>query len=94
MQPKPRAVYAHSAILGMGLLPEFRRKGIGKELIQRALAAARTFGFHRVELTVRQNNANAIELYREVGFEIEGLQRDAIRIDGVYENVVLMAVLF
>ena len=52
----------------MGLLPAFRRQGIGKRLIQRALAAARDFGLRRVELTVRENNANAIALYRRVGF--------------------------
>jgi RimJ/RimL family protein N-acetyltransferase len=91
---KPRPIYAHSGVLGMGLLPEFRRKGIGKELIQRTLAAAREFGFHRVELTVREDNANAIALYKKVGFEIEGLQRDAFLVDGVYENLIMMARLF
>jgi RimJ/RimL family protein N-acetyltransferase len=91
---KPRPIYAHSGVLGMGLLPEFRRKGIGKELIQRTLAAAREFGFHRVELTVREDNANAIALYKKVGFEMEGLQRDAFLVDGVYENLIMMAVLF
>jgi ribosomal protein S18 acetylase RimI-like enzyme len=92
--PKPRPIYAHSGVLGMGLLPEFRRKGIGKELIQRTLAAARIFGFHRVELAVRQDNANAIELYKKIGFEIEGVQREAILVDGTYENLILMGLLF
>jgi ribosomal protein S18 acetylase RimI-like enzyme len=89
-----RPIYAHSAILGMGLLPEFRGKGIGRKLIRRTLAAAREFGFHRVELTVREDNLNAIELYKQVGFEIEGLQRDAFLVDGVYVNLIMMAVLF
>jgi ribosomal protein S18 acetylase RimI-like enzyme len=92
--PKPRPIHANAGVLGMGLLPEFRRQGIGKQLILRTLGAAREFGFHRVELTVREDNANAIELYKKVGFELEGRQRDAIRVDGVYENLVLMAVLF
>jgi RimJ/RimL family protein N-acetyltransferase len=91
---KPRPIYAHTGVLGMGLLPDFRNKGIGRELIQRTLAAARAFGFHRVELTVRENNANAIELYKKAGFEIEGLLRDAIQVEGAYENQILMAVLF
>jgi ribosomal protein S18 acetylase RimI-like enzyme len=91
--PKPRPIYAHSGVLGIALLPEFRSRGIGRQLIDRTLIAARTFGFHRVELTVRENNANAIELYKTVGFEIEGLQRDAVKVDGVFENVVMMATL-
>jgi ribosomal protein S18 acetylase RimI-like enzyme len=92
--PKPRPIYAHSGVLGMGLLPQFRHHGIGKRLILQALAAAQAFGMQRVELTVRENNANAIALYRNVGFEIEGVQRNAVFVDGTYENLILMAVLF
>ena len=91
---KPGALYAHGGVLGMGLLPAFRRQGIGKQLIQRALAAAQDFGFRRVELTVRANNLNAIELYKRVGFRVEGVQRDAIRVNGDYENLILMGLLF
>jgi ribosomal protein S18 acetylase RimI-like enzyme len=92
--PKPRPIYAHSGVLGMGLLPQFRHQGIGKRLIVQALAAARGFALQRVELTVRENNANAIALYKKVGFEIEGVQRNAILVDRTYENLILMAVLF
>jgi ribosomal protein S18 acetylase RimI-like enzyme len=91
---KARLIYAHAGVLGMGLLPPFRRRGIGSDLIQRTLNAAQAFGFHRVELMVRENNTNAIELYKKVGFETEGVQRDAIQVDGVYENLIFMAVLF
>jgi RimJ/RimL family protein N-acetyltransferase len=92
--PRERPVYAHAGVLGMGLLPQFRGQGIGIGLIRRSLAAARAFGFHRVELTVREDNANAIELYNKVGFETEGVQRHAMQVDGAYENLILMAVLF
>ena len=92
--PKPRPIYAHAGVLGMGLLPEFRGQGLGGRLIRQTLAAARVFRLNRVELSVRENNAGAIALYKRVGFEIEGLQRNATRVEGVYENVVLMATLF
>jgi len=92
--PKVRPIHAHTGVLGMALLPPFRGQGIGGDLIRRALAAAKAFGFHRVELTVREDNANAIALYRKFGFATEGLQRDAVQVDGVYGNVVFMAVLF
>ena len=92
--PKPRPIYAHNGVLGMGLLPQFRGRGIGKRLIAQALAAAQDFGLQRVELTVRENNVNAIALYKKVGFEIEGVQREAILVDGSYENLILMGLLF
>jgi ribosomal protein S18 acetylase RimI-like enzyme len=92
--PLDRPTQAHRGVLGMGLLPRFRGRGIGTKLTQSALAAARAFGLHRVELTVREHNTGAIELYKKAGFEIEGVQRDAVLVDGVYENVVCMAMVF
>ena len=92
--PKERPIYAHGGVLGIGLLPRFRGQGIGTNLIRSTLAATRTIGLHRVELTVRENNTRAIELYKKAGFVVEGLQRDAVQIDSVYENVVCMALLF
>jgi ribosomal protein S18 acetylase RimI-like enzyme len=85
---------AHRGVFGLGLLPQFRGQGIGTKLTKKALAAARAFGLHRAELTVREHNTGAIGLYKKEGFEIEGVQRDAVLIDGVYENVVCMARVF
>jgi RimJ/RimL family protein N-acetyltransferase len=92
--PNPRPIHAHVGVLGMALLPEFRQQGIGGRLIRQTLDAAHAFGLHRVELTVRENNAVAIEPYKKVGFAIEGLQRSRILVDGAYENHILMGMLF
>ncbi len=92
--PKSMLVHAHIGALGIALLPEFRRRGLGERLMRQTLAAARAFGLHRIELTVRQDNKSAIALYRKVGFETEGLMCDAVRVDGVYGNVIMMARLF
>lgn len=62
--------------------------------MRRTLEAARAFGVHRVELTVREDNKNATALYKKIGFEIEGLMRAAMKVDGVYENTYLMSLLF
>jgi ribosomal protein S18 acetylase RimI-like enzyme len=89
--PMSRPVQAHRGVFGIGVLPQFRGQGIGTKLTKKALAAARAFGLHRVELTVREHNTGAIELYKKEGFEIEGVQRYAVLVDGAYENVVRMA---
>ena len=90
---RTRVVYAHCGTLGIGLLPKFRGQGIGRQLMQRAIDAAFAFGLTRIELTVRENNVNAIALYKSLGFEIEGLHRNAVCIEGHYENLYSMALL-
>jgi ribosomal protein S18 acetylase RimI-like enzyme len=92
--PKSGPIDARIGILGMGLLPQFRHQGIGTRLMRQALEAARAFGFSRVELAVRQNNENAIALYKRFGFVTEGFQRNACKVDGEYENLILMGLLF
>jgi len=76
---RTRVIYSHCGTLGVGLLPEFRGKGIGRKLMQRTIGAAFAFGLTRIELTVRENNVNAIALYKSLGFEIEGLHRKVSR---------------
>ena len=90
---RTRVIYSHCGSLGIGLLPEFRGKGIGRQLMQRAIEAAFAFGLTRIELAVRERNANAIALYKSLGFEVEGLHRNAVCIEGQYENLYSMALL-
>jgi RimJ/RimL family protein N-acetyltransferase len=90
---RTRIIYSHCGTLGVGLLPEFRGRGIGRKLMQRTINAAFAFGLTRIELTVREGNVNAIALYKSLGFEIEGLHRNAVCIEGEYENLYSMALL-
>ncbi|KJC33643.1 acetyltransferase [Bradyrhizobium sp. LTSP885] len=90
---KARPVHSHVGILGMGLLPAFRGQGLGIKLIERALTAAKEFGFHRVELSVRADNLNAIALYKKAGFEPEGRLRNGVYVDNVHCDLMLMGIL-
>lgn len=84
----------HSGVVGIGLLPDHRGRGLGEKLMLQALAAARAFGFGRVELSVRHDNARALALYRKVGFKIEGQKRHALQVDGVFHDLIIMGLLF
>lgn len=84
---------AHVGILGMGVVPLARGRGIGRALIEAAIGRAWEQGFSRIELAVRTDNPNAKALYDRMGFEVEGLNRSAFRIDGQHYDAHAMALL-
>ena len=88
-----RSAQAHCGVLGMGIIPGYRDRGLGRKLMLAALESAKTAGMHRVELHAHADNFRAIALYEKVGFVHEGVASDAIRIDGRYIDSVLMALI-
>jgi len=89
-----RPVFAHSGSLGIGVIAGYRGLGIGEALMRAALQKAKESGLTRIELTVRENNANAIALYTKIGFVVEGLHPNAVRVDRQYENHISMGLIF
>jgi len=59
----------HHAELGIGLLPQYRNRGIGSELIVRSLEWAKFVGLHTVELTVSPQNSIAVHVFAKCGFK-------------------------
>jgi ribosomal protein S18 acetylase RimI-like enzyme len=53
----------------MGVVPQRRGRGFGKELLLKALTEAWAAGVRRVVLSVDSRNRPAAELYRTMGFE-------------------------
>ena len=51
-----------------------RRCGVGRLLVEKALAKAKELGISDVTLEVRASNEGAIKLYEEFGFEQEGVR--------------------
>jgi ribosomal protein S18 acetylase RimI-like enzyme len=87
--PAPREVSQHVGVLGMGILAAWRGRGLGRRLIEATLVAA-AGRFEQVDLDVYGQNANAIALYRSVGFVEQGRKRGGRKLDGVYDDIVLM----
>lgn len=81
---------SHRGGLGMGLVPEFRGKGIGGKLLKAVLNHAKSFGLEKVELHVYTSNEPAIALYKKFGFEQEGLIRKYRKLDGQYFDCLAM----
>jgi ribosomal protein S18 acetylase RimI-like enzyme len=90
---RPRPTQRHSGILGMGVIREYRGKGIGRALLQATLASARAGGLRRIELTVRADNDPARRLYESFGFVTEGLCKRHMCVEGEFVDSWLMALL-
>ncbi len=89
--PKPFEGLNHVGTLGMGVLSKYRGKGIGKQLLQTAIHHAHTKNsIEKVELEVFSSNTSAVELYKKYGFVIEGERVKARKLDGQYDNILLM----
>jgi RimJ/RimL family protein N-acetyltransferase len=81
----------HRVEFGVGVLKEFWGYGIGKNLLKESTRWADTNGVRKVSLSVLETNEKAINLYKENGFEIEGiLKDDKLLLDGNYYNTILM----
>ena len=53
--------------------------------------AANEADFERIELSVYASNTASQALYRTVGFVEEGVKKRGRKLDGVYEDVIIMA---
>ena len=83
-------IHLHSGVLGMGMLPAYRGKGLGLRLMLATLAAARDAGIERVDLAVFARNTRAVALYRTAGFREVGRRVRGKKLAGEYDDEILM----
>jgi len=82
------------AWLAIGLGPDHWDQGYGQEAMRLLLA----FGFqelnlYRVQLTVFSYNPRAIRVYEKLGFQREGVFRQALHRDGQRHDMLLYGLL-
>ncbi|NJI79449.1 GNAT family N-acetyltransferase [Clostridioides difficile] len=62
--PKTKTV----GYLGMGILKEYREKGIGSSLLKQIIDLSKEYGYKKIELDVLKSNSRAIHVYKSLGF--------------------------
>lgn len=58
--------------------------------MQEAEVWAKEHHLHRLELTVMRHNEKAISLYEKMGFELEGVRKQALYVDGIFVDEYYM----
>jgi RimJ/RimL family protein N-acetyltransferase len=81
----------HVAFLGITILKEHRRVGIGTAMMNYLIEwAKKQEGLEKISLDVFSTNEPAINLYRKLGFEVEGTSKRQYKIEGEYVDEVTM----
>jgi ribosomal protein S18 acetylase RimI-like enzyme len=81
--PTPLPASAHVQMLrGLAVDPAFQGRGIGRALVDAAVAEAAVRGAVKIWLRVLATNDVALRLYAAAGFETEGVLRDEFLLDG------------
>jgi ribosomal protein S18 acetylase RimI-like enzyme len=83
----------HKAVIwGMYVAPEARGQGVGRALLERAIAEARSWpNVVRLMLSVVERDSPARALYRSMGFTTYARELDAFRLDGRSDALEFMA---
>jgi RimJ/RimL family protein N-acetyltransferase len=81
----------HSFALVIGVSKAFWGRGIGTALLDAIEEWVTSAGGSRLELTVIAENERALALYTRQGFEVEGVRRRSIYLDGRLVDELYMA---
>lgn len=82
--------FDHVGTMGTIIIPERRRKGIGRRLALHTLDFARAHGYEKIVVYVRVGNTTGQAFYRSQGFVPKGTLARQVKIDGRYEDEVFM----
>lgn len=78
-------------VYGMFVAPETRGQGLGKSLMLELIKKAKNCnGLEQIKLTVVSENGTAKKLYKSLGFEVYGVERNALKFNGQYFDEELM----
>lgn len=85
---------SHVMKINMGILKNYRKSAISRELLHALLDYAAIVGILRAEATVIKNNIISLNLCKKFGFNVEGIKKSALKIkDSLYDEYFLSLLL-
>ena len=76
----------HSAYLVLGVLENYQGQGIATKLFNKVFDWAKEVEIARLGLTVIKGNTKAFNLYKKMGFVLEGEKVHSLKINGEFVN--------
>ncbi|ALK95014.1 GCN5 family acetyltransferase [Massilia sp. WF1] len=91
LRARPEPLARHRTMLGMGVHRAWRRRGLGAQLLDTAIAWARSQDRLKwIDLEVLSENHPAVSLYLRAGFTMTARIEDMLQIDGVSHDLSYM----
>ncbi|MEH6937439.1 GNAT family N-acetyltransferase [Bacillus sp. JJ664] len=81
----------HTAYIVIGVLDQYKGKGIGTALFEQLDEWAIIHDIVRLELTVVTQNEAGVNLYKKMGFEVEGMKRKSLLVKDQFLDEFYMA---
>lgn len=86
-----RKIMEHTAVIGMGMLKKWRNSGLGTALLKLAIEWAKENSLlELLWLQVYTDKELALSLYRNIGFEENGVMKNFFKHDGKYFDNLTM----
>jgi len=85
-----RAAYRGTAEISVYVSEKFRRGGVGKALLQKAIAHSPSLDLSALVGFIFEHNEPSLRLFERMGFERWGLLPRVARVDGVERGVAIM----
>ena len=70
-----RLTAEEAEVLAVAVAPDYRRRGVGRQLMEETMRHAYRDGAHEIHLEVEETNSAAIALYRDVEFRESGRRK-------------------
>ncbi|TQQ85686.1 GNAT family N-acetyltransferase [Peptacetobacter hominis] len=86
----PERRLSHNSNFSITVRKKYWNMGIAKTVIPEAIDYAKTVDIKNITLSVRSENSAAINLYKRFGFEVCGIRKDYICINGNYDDEIIM----
>lgn len=87
-----QTVIDETDMMNIAVHPDYRRRGLARQLVQQLVAQLPSRGSHRLTLEVRASNAPAQGLYETLGFTQVGLRKNYYR--GPKEDALILQLHF